>query len=339
MSKPTRLGRGLESLLGPRKSLIDVADADVEPQTRPIVAETRETPEAPAQTIRPGIVPGGPTVLPPRPTPKPAETLAVQSISVDAIDPNPNQPRSTFDDAALQELAASVRVSGVIQPILVRAKALGRFELVAGERRWRAAKLAGFTVIPAIVRALTDAQSLEIALVENLQRADLNPLERAVAYNRYIQTFRSSADLLAVRLGESRANIVNYVRLLRLPDEVREMVGSGQLGFGQARALLAVPKPERQLAIARMAVRRNLSVRQVEELTQTGESPAAAERRATARDEHVTQVESMLSKAIGVKVSVRPGRLKNTGSLVLRYGSLEEFERITERLGGSMRLE
>jgi ParB family chromosome partitioning protein len=304
MTKPTaRLGRGLSAIIGPRT-------AGPFPPREPASKDA-----------------------PPSPT-------DIRQIPIDAITPNPRQPRLAPDDARLQQLAESIRANGIIQPVLLRTVGPDRYELVAGERRWRAAKLAALETIPAVVRELSDAQSLELALVENLQREDLGPLERAAGYHDYIHAFNVSIEQLADRLGESRATISNYLRLLRLAAEIQELITTGQLGMGQARAILGIEDPQRQLAIARLAARRNLSVRQVESLAKRPEQAgtgAPPKPRATAK--HLDDIQQAFTRALGLPVSLHPGKKKNSGRVVIRYNSLEEFDRIAERLGGRKTLE
>lgn len=273
-----------------------------------------------------------------------AGVARVRSIPIDQITPNPRQPRAAFDEPSLAELADSIKNTGVLQPVIVRALAPDRFELVAGERRWRAARLAGLASIPAMVRELTDGQSLELALIENLQRQDLGPLERAAAYQHYLDAFGGTIEDLAKRLSESRANISNYIRLLKLRPEICFMLGRGELSMGHARAIAGVSDPQRQLAIAKLAVRRNLSVRQVEALAAGSE--VGCERRdgrptadAVAQRRHLSDVEAALSRAIGLRVEVRPSKKKTAGRVVIRFSTLEEFDRIAERIGGDARLE
>lgn len=304
MSKPTpRLGRGLSAIIGPRT-------AGPFPPTRPAPADA-----------------------PPSPT-------GIRQIPIDAVTPNPRQPRLASDEARLKQLVQSIRANGIIQPVLLRTLEPGRYELVAGERRWRAAKLAGLESIPALVRDLSDAQSLELALVENLQREDLGPLERAAGYQDYIHTFNVSIEQLAERLGESRASISNYLRLLRLAPEIQALITAGQLEMGQARALVAIDDPQRQLAIARMAARRNLSVRQVEHLAKSPQRPPdATSPEPGAKAKHFDDIERGLTRTLGLPVTLHPGKKKNSGRVVIRYNSLDEFDRIAERLGGRTTLE
>lgn len=271
------------------------------------------------------------------PAPLAAES-PVRELSVEAIRPNPRQPRQHFDQASLQELADSIRSKGVLQPVVVRALSSDQFEMVAGERRWRASQLADLKTIPAIVRELSDADAFEIALIENLQREDLAPLERASAYQHYLDTFGGSIEGLAQRLAESRANVSNYLRLLKLQPEICYMLGNGSLGMGQARALAGVNDPRRQLALARIAARRNLSVRQVEDLTREAEkSPLetqkAESRSADGSQQHLVDVERAFSKSLGLRVRLRPGKRKNSGRIVVQYNNLDEFDLLAQKLG------
>lgn len=325
--RPSRLGKGLSALISTR-------------ETEPAAAPTAP----PAPTVAPGA-PGAkasPPAVVAAPEPAVANGEHIRSIPVDDIKPNPNQPRTTFNDDTLAELAASIRETGLLQPILVRPTDRDGYELVAGERRLRAAKLAGLKDVPSIVRELSDAKSLEIALIENLQREDLAPLERAAAYQHYLDTFGGTIEDLAKHLSESRANISNYLRLLKLHPEICFMLGSGQLGMGHARAIAAIPQQEAQLAIARLAARRNLSVRQVEDLVRQrtendGLTPPQPVVRAA--QPHLTDVEKSFSRSLGLRVRLRPGRKKNSGCVMITYGNLEEFDRIAERIGGSAKLD
>jgi ParB family chromosome partitioning protein len=304
MSKPTpRLGKGLSAIL-------------------------------PARATAPPLTRTGPTAH------APSADAAIHQIPIHAITPNPRQPRRAADQTALNQLADSIRANGVLQPVVLRPAGPEQYELVVGERRWRAARLAGLETIPAIIRNFTDAQSLELALVENLQREDLGPLERAAGYQDYVSTFGVSIEQLATRLGESRANISNYLRLLRLRPEVQDLLTRGELAMGQARAVAGIDSPQRQLAIARLAARRNLSVRHVERLAKRADQPSATAPPDTRiKPKHVTDVEQALTRALGLPVMLRPGRKKNSGHVIIRYDDLEQFDRIAERIGGRAALE
>ncbi len=270
---------------------------------------------------------------------------ATLNISIDHIVPNHLQPRTTSSDVTLAQLADSIRQVGVLQPVVVRPQIDGNYELIAGERRWRAAKLAGLTSVPAVVRNIQDSQALELALVENLQREDLAPLERAAAYKHYLDTFGGTIEELAQRLSESRANISNYLRLLNLRPEVCYLLGTGELGMGQARALAAINDAKRQLALAKLAARRNLAVRQVEELVRHSSELAPPLRPDAERDtpstqkHHLGEVAEAFSKALGLPVSIRAGKRKNSGRVVISYHSLDEFDLISKLIGAPTHLE
>ena len=307
MSKTTpRLGKGLSALIGPRA-------------TGPFKYRLPQSAGTPAPTSDPLVPPG----------------TAISELPLDRIRPNPRQPRLNIDQTDLEQLADSLRQTGLLQPVLVRPVGDDQFELVAGERRWRAAAIAEFKTIPAIVRDLTDNESFELALIENLQREDLGPLERANAYQQLIDTLDITVDELARRLAESRANVLNYMRLLKLTEQVQDMITSGQLAMGQARALAGIANPQRQLALARLAARRNLSVRQVELLArQADDSSDRAPRPSHTVDAHLSDVEQSLSKALGLPVTLHPGKKKNSGRVVIRYNSLEEFDRVADKIAG-----
>jgi len=253
----------------------------------------------------------------------------LREIPVSDVRPNPRQPRTGIDAAKLDELAASIREHGVVQPILVRPFG-DHFELVAGERRWRGAQLAGLSTVPAMVRSLSDQQSLEIALVENLQREDLNPIEEARAYRSMVDSVGLTQDEIARRIGVSRPAVSNALRLLSLAPEVQSMVEGGRLSAGHARALVGVDGAQ-QIRIAESIVARNLNVRQVEQLLK---------RMATKRDDSrsktvavsadVVEVEKVLRQALGTAVRVQT---KGAGGhIVIEYYSAEEFERLLEML-------
>jgi len=267
----------------------------------------------------------------------------VTHIPIDSVRANPRQPRTSFSEASLAGLAESIRTNGVVQPIIVRHVEQG-YELVAGERRLRAAKMAGMQIIPAIIRYLGDRDALELALIENLQREDLTPIERATAYRNYLEEFGGTVDDLAKRLGESRANVSNYLRLLSLDPEVCYMLGAGQLSMGQARAIAAIEDRQRQIALAKIAVRRNLSVRQVENLvrqltSETGREERSSTIQSVATRRHCEQIAQAFSKAIGMPVRVFAGRKKNSGRVVISFRNLEEFEQLAGRVGVSLKME
>jgi ParB family chromosome partitioning protein len=262
-------------------------------------------------------------------------------VAVDYVEPNRLQPRKHFDEEALASLTASVRELGVLQPILVREAGDGRYELIAGERRWRAAKRAGLASVPAIVKTTTDTHSLEQALVENLHRQDLNPLEEAAAYQQLIEDFQLTHDELATRVGKSRAAITNTLRLFQLPPSVQRMVADGQLAAGHARALLGTPDRSFQEALAKRAVAESMSVRAVEDAVRIrnggDEAPADAkpdepqpEKAKRLRPPGFRELEELLAEMLDTRVAVDMGR--NKGRVVIEFADLEDLERIYRRM-------
>lgn len=257
----------------------------------------------------------------------------LQEVPVSQIEPNAHQPRGRFDEEALLSLTASVRELGVLQPILVRPLTDGRYQIVAGERRWRAAKRAGLPHIPAIVRPTEDAQSLEHALVENLHREDLGPLEEAAAFQQLIEEFGLTHDDLARRVGKSRSAVSNGLRLFQLPPSIQKMVAERQLSPGHARALLGSPDRAYQEALAKRAVKEDLSVRHVEEAVRTragveaaGEGRAASPRAPRSRPAGLLELEDLLSSRLDTRVKVSMGA--KHGRVTIDFASLEDLERI-----------
>lgn len=260
----------------------------------------------------------------------------INEIAVLDIVPNQHQPRRDFDEEALVELAQSIKQHGIIQPIVVR-KTLSGYELVAGERRWRASQLAGLKRLPAVVREYTDAEMMEIALVENLQRQNLNVIEEAIAFRRLIEEFGLTQEEVAQKIGRSRSMIANIVRLLNLQSEVQEFVSRGTLTMGQARPLLALESPELQLAVANQIIDEDLSAREVEDLVRR----AAAKRptkKTEPKQEEVDEVsqffmnefEDRLKVLLGTQVKIKPGKVKS--KIEIEYYSNEDLERIMEML-------
>ncbi len=286
----------------------------------------------------------------PEAAPEPATTTgqrvgaqAVRSIRIDTIQMNPYQPRRNFDDQSLGGLAASVKSHGLLQPILVSRldapEGDGRYQLIAGERRLRAAQLAGAVEIPCIVRGSSQQQMLELALVENLHREDLNPIERAAGYRNLMDRFALTQQQVAERLGQPRGTIANHLRLLDLPDGVQTLVLGGELAFGHAKILAGLAgRPELQQKLAERCVREGLSVRQMEELVRIGAGQGGLEdgkegRAPFSRPPYLVDLERQLAEALGTKVSVRPGRGRHSGRIVIEYYSLDDFDRVIGALG------
>ena len=256
----------------------------------------------------------------------------VRQVPVDLIDPNPRQPRKRWDTSSLDELADSIRTTGIIQPVVVRQQG-ARFELIAGERRWRAAKQAGLDRVPAILRDATDRELIELALIENIHRSDLNPIERAEAYAHYKQQFELTDEQVAQRLGHERSTVTNYLRLLDLTSKARSLVAEGALQMGHAKAILGLGDPLAQEKLAARTVAEGLSVREVERFVKQSNTNAPGPRAPKVKRPLVADLETQLSAALGTKVAIVEGRKKNTGRIVIEYYSIDDFERIAQRLG------
>ena len=248
-------------------------------------------------------------------------------LPVEALVPNPNQPRRSFTPEAMEDLAASIRQKGVLQPLIVRpTEDEGRYEIVAGERRWRAAQLAGLHDVPVVIRDFDDTEVLEVAIIENIQRADLNAIEEASGYRALMDRFGHTQEKLAEALSKSRSHIANLLRLLNLPDEVQEHVREGRLSSGHARALVTAADPA---ALARQVIARNLSVRETEVLmrapVKTGKSPDPPAQKAE-KDADTRALQADLSATLGMEVSIDHHAGSEAGSLTVRYASLDDLD-------------
>jgi ParB family chromosome partitioning protein len=285
--------------------------------------------DADVPTKRPALGKGLSALIPEAPPPPREGTV---DVDIDRLHPNPRQPRTGVDDARLDELARSIRSNGVIQPIVARRSPDGFYEIVAGERRWRAAQRAGLLRVPVIVRDVPDEKLLEVALIENIQREDLNPIEEAYAYRRLGQEYDLTQDQIADAVGKDRSSVANTMRLLRLPEDVRALVASGQLSMGHARALLALPSADAQRKLARAIVDRGLSVRETEAAIRNWnrQPPPAAPR---APDVHVRAAEERLKLALGTRVRiVQKGAQK--GRIEIDFTTEDELQRLFEVLTG-----
>jgi ParB family chromosome partitioning protein len=363
--KRRALGRGLDSLLpsGPRvvsstptPVVTPGANPHVSPVLPPIVIPTQGSSAVPAPAppeVGPELVP------PPSSSPVPAEIAELHAathvsqkrpdmghpspegdlilqIPLDQIDENPYQTRRTFDKAALNELAESIKASGLAQPVVVRPGANGRYVLVLGERRCRASKLAGKTAVPAIVRTLGNEQAAEMTIVENLQRQDLNCLEQAQAFARLSREFNLTQEQIGKRTGASRESVANYMRLLKLPKAVLDLVGEGKIGFSEARVLLeaaSLVDEAEVVKLAREAVDRNLTVKELQgrlHFFKTFGQPEPP-REPKPVDPNVRDAERRLREALGMRVRVMAYQ-GNKGQVVIRYESLADFDRVMERL-------
>jgi ParB family chromosome partitioning protein len=262
-----------------------------------------------------------------------------REVPLDAITPNPRQPREVFDQDALAELVTSIKEVGLLQPVVVREVADGRYELIMGERRMRASKLAGLTAIPAIVRDTPDDALLRDALLENLHRQQLNPLEEAAAYQQLLEDFGATHEQLADRIGRSRSQVTNTIRLLKLPPTVQKRVAAGVLTAGHARALLGLDDHDAQERLALRIVAEGLSVRAVEEAVHLGETgvaePSGRAKRAAPRAPAAEELQARLSDYFETRVRVELGRRK--GKVVVEFGSLDDLERIVELMAPDLK--
>lgn len=282
------------------------------------------------------------TVVPPTLVEKPSQAMAsvptgalpqgLQMVEIKKVVPNPDQPRQTFSQESIQELANSIKEKGVLQPVIVTRKADG-YILICGERRLRAAALCGLEKIPAIIKDLAPHDFLEWGLIENIQREDLNPLEEAQAYQKIMEQGSLSQEEVAKRVGKNRVTVANMIRLLRLPDSVREMLASGKLSSGHARALLGMLTPEHQRHLAKRIIEENLSVRQVEAIV--GRSVAHRRGAKAARNltPEIMDLEGQLTRWFGTQVKIYPRKNKNQGRLEIQYFSLDDLDRVLEKAG------
>ncbi|OHB45340.1 MAG: hypothetical protein A2Y13_10915 [Planctomycetes bacterium GWC2_45_44] len=256
-------------------------------------------------------------------------------IAVSEIVPNPFQPRQTWNDDQLKDLSNSIKENGIIQPIIVRQKGINKYEIIAGERRFRAAQLAGLDKVPAMVRPTSDSEMLSLALIENIHRADLNPMERAGAYQKFLETFSLTQEQAAQKLGEDRSVIANHIRLLSLPNEIKQMLTDGSLSMGHARAILALPTEDLKKKLANRALAGRLSVREVERLVRIAltQKDNATAKAVIEKPAHIKDLESKIRGRLGTNVKIIAGKKGSRGKIIIEYYSLDEFDSIAEKLG------
>lgn len=260
------------------------------------------------------------------------DMVATNTLSINEIVPNKDQPRKTFDEGTLMELADSIRQHGVLQPLLVRPLPSGGYQLVAGERRWRACRMVGLKEVPVVVKELTDTETMEIAIIENLQREDLNPIEEAEGLQALIDKCGFTQEEIAISVGKSRPAIANSLRLLRLPPEVLEMTKNGEISAGHARALLALENDAMIMEAAQNIINNKLTVRDVERLAKMKDSAGAVpQKRSRRRDSFYDEVELSLTEALGRRVKVYTGRGK--GTLEIEFYNMEELKDLANKLG------
>jgi ParB family chromosome partitioning protein len=306
------------------------------PQPAPQPEQSRAPIEPPRNVFELPINQTQPQPAAPPPQARPASAAAgdigPRAIPIDLVQRNPQQPRKHFDEGELTELANSIRSHGVLQPILVRPIAGGKYEIVAGERRWRAAQRAGLHSIPAVVRELDEVEVLEIAIVENVQRTDLNPIEEAQGFQALIDRFGRTQEEIAEAVGKSRPHIANMLRLLKLPEDLQEMVRDGRLSSGHARAILTAPDPR---ALAQRAIKDGLNVREVERLAQQAKDekhgPRVTPGAADAKSADTRALEQSLSNALGLEVTITE-KGGTAGEVKISYKTLEQLDDVIRRL-------
>jgi ParB family transcriptional regulator, chromosome partitioning protein len=302
--KTRHLGRGLESLLGPiTVSVNDNNDLMSVKQINPNIPPIREL------------------------------GTSLREIEIDKISANPYQARTVFNEQELNDLANSIKVNGVIQPILVRPAGQG-YEIIAGERRFRASKMASLKTIPAIIKKASEEQVHEWSIIENIHRVDLNPIERAKAYREYLNAFSLTQAQAAERLGEDRSVVANYLRLLDLPQEIKQMLAEGKLNMGHARAILALPTDDLRRKLANRAMAGRLSVREVEKLVRKYLTNTGQEKNKTnSKQAYILDLEKKLQSQLATKVNIETKKNGQKGKIVIEFYSLDEFDGILEKLG------
>ncbi len=284
------------------------------------------------------LIPSRPVEQPPPPPPAASPGPGLAMVGIDQISPNPYQPRKTFNDASIEELARSVKEHGIIQPLVVTKIGDHKYRLIAGERRFRAAQKAGLDTVPVVVKeTMTDGDVLQVALIENIQREDLNPIEEAYAYHQLHEEFQLTQEEISKRVGKERSTVANFLRLLKLPDSVKKLLAAGQLSMGHARAILAVDSPKKQEQLAERVVKRTLNVRQTEMLAAETANKGAdkAEQPEKEKDVFTRDAEERLARTLRSKVEI--DRKRRGGVIHIRFGSEDELIRLVEELMGRRR--
>jgi len=321
VNKPkSRLGRGLSSLIS-----VSSEEAEAPAATDTAVAPEPRSPQKIVPIVK---------SIPAEPAPQPPAGAAIAELPLESIVPNPHQPRRQMNDASIGELAQSLKSSGLIQPIVVR-RVGEQYQLIAGERRWRAAKVAGLAKVPAIIREADSFEQAQMALIENVQRENLNPIDRALAYRSLLTQLGLTQAELAGRMGEDRSSIANHLRLLDLPAPVQAMVTNGRLSLGHAKILAGVPDPVDQERLANVAVNQSLSVRNLErQVAETAPTPGAKSAKDTAAPSaHLADLEKSIARQLGLRAQLRSAAKKGSGRLILHYASLDQFDELLSRLG------
>jgi ParB family transcriptional regulator, chromosome partitioning protein len=284
------------------------------------------------------LIPTRPVEQPPPPPPAATPGPGLAVVAIEQISPNPYQPRKTFNDASIEELARSVKEHGIIQPLVVTKIGDNKYRLIAGERRFRAAQKAGLDSVPVVVKeTMTDGDVLQVALIENIQREDLNPIEEAYAYHQLHEEFQLTQEEISKRVGKERSTVANFLRLLKLPDSVKKLLAAGQLSMGHARAILAVDSPKKQEQLAERVVKRTLNVRQTEMLAAETANKGAdkAEQPEKEKDVFTRDAEERLARTLRSKVEI--DRKRRGGVIHIRFGSEDELIRLVEELMGRRR--
>jgi len=284
------------------------------------------------KAVAPATIDSPPVLMNKPEAEKEALPQGLQMLEIQKIKPNPDQPRQTFSEESIEELAQSIKEKGILQPVIV-SKSKDGFILICGERRLRAATKCGLEKIPAIIKDLAPQEFLEWGLIENIQREDLNPLEEAQAYYKLMEQNALSQDDVAKRVGKNRATVANMVRLLRLPEPVREMLATGRLSSGHARALLGLLTPEHQRQLAKRIVEENLSVRQVEAIVGRSVAHRRGAKQARNLSPEIIDLESQLTSWFGTQVKIYPRKNKNQGRIEIQYFSLDDLDRVLEKAG------